>query len=282
MARKYLKLRKVLIPTMAILMMTSQMTGCSSVEQSENEALQASNEFIEVTVPELMTESEIANVESTEQEIQEVVEVTASNGQLNNTEIPVVHEEGSYYFEIKEDGSREYSLSLITEVMQLESFEGLSEDEVITVLNNHIPDNISGDPYEDEAIRDYISFLDKEWVYELAGKELPINVENNQLEVNNTTSEVNSNQSDSSLVAESNQTNTNQTSTNQSENQTANSVQNITPSTNQTVDNTEENTLTQEQLNVLYAPGGKLANFNTPTDLGNSTGESCEDFLNHN
>lgn len=119
MARKYLKLRKVLIPTMAILMMTSQMTGCSSVEQSENEAMQASNEFIEVTVPELMTESEIANMEqseqaeSTEQEMQEVVEealeIIEEQGIEEVTEDIVIVDEA--YEQIEEAGQAEFTVA---------------------------------------------------------------------------------------------------------------------------------------------------------------------------
>ena len=119
MARKYLKLRKILIPTMAILMMTSQMTGCSSVEQSENEAMQASNEFIEVTVPELMTEEEIANMEpeesteSTEQEIQEVVEealeIIEEQGIEEVTEDIVIVDEA--YEQIEEAGQAEFTVA---------------------------------------------------------------------------------------------------------------------------------------------------------------------------
>ena len=119
MARKYLKLRKVLIPTMAILMMTSQMAGCSSVEQSENEAMQASNEFIEVTVPELMTEEEIANIEqseqseSTEQEMQEVVEealeIIEEQGIEEVTEDIVIVDEA--YEQIEEAGQAEFTVA---------------------------------------------------------------------------------------------------------------------------------------------------------------------------
>ena len=119
MARKYLKLRKVLIPTMAILMMTSQMAGCSSVEQSENEAMQASNEFIEVTVPELMTEEEIASMESTEQaesteqEIQEVVEealeIIEEQGIEEVTEDIVIVDEA--YEQIEEAGQAEFTVA---------------------------------------------------------------------------------------------------------------------------------------------------------------------------
>lgn len=100
-------------------------------------------------------------------------EVTESNGQLTNTEIPEQHEEGSYYVELAEDGSRKYSPQLITDCMGSEAFEGLTEEEIITVLNNCIPDNVIGDTYEDEAIRDKVGSLDKEWVYQLADKELP-------------------------------------------------------------------------------------------------------------
>ena len=129
MARKYLKLRKILIPTMAILMMTSQMTGCSSVEQSENEAMQASNEFIEVTVPELMTEEEIANMEpeqqtqelqeevhtevETESDMQELaeeaLEIIEEQGIVEVTEdIPVVDEA---YEQIEEAGQAEFTVA---------------------------------------------------------------------------------------------------------------------------------------------------------------------------
>ena len=104
---------------MAILMMTSQMTGCSSVEQSENEAMQASNEFIEVTVPELMTESEIANMESeestesTEQEIQEVVEealeIIEEQGIEEVTEDIVIVDEA--YEQIEEAGQAEFTVA---------------------------------------------------------------------------------------------------------------------------------------------------------------------------
>ena len=106
-------------------------------------------------------------------ETEKTEEVTESNGQLTNTEIPEQHEEGSYYVELAEDGSRKYSPQLITDCMGSEAFEGLTEEEIITVLNNCIPDNIIGDTYEDEAIRDKVGCLDKEWVYQLADKELP-------------------------------------------------------------------------------------------------------------
>ena len=186
-------------------------------------------------------------------------EVAESNGQLTNTEIPEQHAEGSYYVELAEDGSRKYSPQLITDCMGSEAFEGLTEEEIITVLNNCIPDNVIGDTYEDEAIRDKVGCLDKEWVYQLADKELP-STSTASTTTGNTVTE-NTNQSTSNNISD------NQSSETTTNSNTDNPVQNTTPSTNQQI--------IEEQVKPGRQPGKHL-------DLGNSTGESCEDFLNHN
>lgn len=200
----------------------------------------------------------------------EKTEVTESNGQLTNTEIPEQHEEGSYYVELAEDGSRKYSPQLITDCMGSEAFEGLTEEEIITVLNNCIPDNIIGDTYEDEAIRDKVGCLDKEWVYQLAGKELP------------TTETTTNNPSTTTSTTENTTTPSTTTNNNSSTESTAGGgavsvtpeVQQSTPSTENTVGDTG---LTQEQMNEIYkqntAPGGKGSTWGQSVTWGDS-GES--------
>ena len=201
----------------------------------------------------------------------EKTEVTESNGQLTNTEIPEQHEEGSYYVELAEDGSRKYSIQLITDCMGSEAFEGLTEEEIITVLNNCIPDNIIGDTYEDEAIRDKVGSLDKEWVYQLADKELPSTstttpstpstTTNNNSSTTNTTGNTTGNTSGGSSITSDVQPSTP-------------SVQPSTPSTEPTVGNTG---LTQSQIDAIRAenkaPGGKGSHWDDETP-GHHSGES--------
>lgn len=185
-------------------------------------------------------------------------EVTESNGQLTNTEIPEQHEEGSYYVELAEDGSRKYSPQLITDCMGSEAFEGLTEEEIITVLNNCIPDNIIGDTYEDEAIRDKVGCLDKEWVYQLADKELP-STSTESTTIGNTVTE-----------------NTNQTSTNQSTSNNISDNQSSETTTNSNTDNTVQNTTpSTNQQNVQpeiqeVTPGRQFSKSQTLTDSGES------------
>lgn len=194
-------------------------------------------------------------------------EVTESNGQLTNTEIPEQYEEGSYYVELAEDGSRIYSPSLITDCMNSEAFEGLTEEEIITVLNNCIPDNIIGDTYEDEAIRDKVGCLDKEWVYQLADKELP--------STSTTTS------STPSSTTNNNSSTTNTTGNTSGGSSITPEVQPSTPSVQPTTPSIEptigDTGLTQSQIDAIQAenkaPGGKGSTWGQGATFGDS-GES--------
>ena len=178
----------------------------------------------------------------------EKTEVTESNGQLTNTEIPEQHEEGTYYIELAEDGSRKYSPQLITDCMGSEAFEGLTEEEIITVLNNCIPDNVIGDTYEDEAIRDKVGSLDKEWVYQLADKELPST-------------------STTTPSTPSTTTNNNSSTTNTTGNTSGGSS--ITPEVQQQQPSTPSVQQTQPEIQQV-TPGRQFSKSQTLTDSGES------------
>lgn len=228
-------------------------TVAVSLEESEN-----------VTSAENV-ESAITTEISTEISTENTTEISTTNGQLETPSNTLTEEEGAYYIKENADGTREYSPQMITDLMGSEKFAGLTYDEITTVLDEYIPDEIIGDPAEDEAIRDYLSILEKDRVYRIVGKEQPADQQQSS-----------SNQQSSSTTASQGQSSNSNQSTNQSQSSNQNATQGQTSQQQQTNPQPmQEPTLTQEELNELYGEGGRLSHFNDAPE-GHFSGESLD------
>lgn len=189
------------------------------------------------------------------------------NGQLESNTTYEEYAEGTYYIKVNEDGTKEYSPYLITDAMQMEAFSGLSYDEIIKVIDTVIDNpKLYGN---DEYIRFTIGSLSKRTVNLIVPKEAPVASSGSS----SSSSTGNSSSSTGSSIPQ------------QQPVQPAQPQQPVTPAPSTPSSSVNEDGLTQEQMEAIKAENeaaGWKPDLFGDSNLGNNTGEKCEDFLEHN